>query len=278
MGGAWKGVPENVSSPMSGKNSFSHNLPHQMTVDSNIYGRYDKSEEQFTSTAAGTVQVPEVNLQNVLTGMVTILTGRNKPLVDDNYENQQGSSPSSSDVSFLASEKNGDSSQLHSSVYLPSAPQQVLMETLKYNDYKEVLETDPPEWLPDSYTTACMQCASVFTAFTCGRHHCRFCGGVFCRACTKGRCMMPVKFRLRDPQRVCDKCYDRLDPLQGMLINSLSNAVQTAKHDVLDWTSMRGWINLPVSLSMEHEIYKASNSLKIYCQVCFCFKFEHVYG
>lgn len=273
MGGAWEGgVHENVSSPMSGTNSFSHNLPHQMTVDSNIYDGYDKSQEQFTNHSTA-VQAPEVNLQNVLTGMVTILTGRNQLPVDGNYEDQQGSS---TDISFLASEKNGDCSQLHSSVYLPSLPQQVVMETLKYNDCKEVLETDPPEWLPDSYTTACMQCASAFTAFTRGRHHCRFCGGVFCRACTKGRCIMPVKFRLRDPQRVCDKCYDRLDPLQGLLINSLSNSAQTAKHDVLDWTSMRGWINLPLSLSMEHEIYKASNSLKIYYQVCFCFKFEHV--
>lgn len=78
---------------------------------------------------------------------------------------------------------------------------------------------------------------------------------------------MPVGFRERNPQRVCDACYDRLDPLQGVLINTISNAVQGAKHDVTDWTCARGWINLPIGLSMEHEIYKASNTLRNYCQV-----------
>ncbi|KAK7251238.1 hypothetical protein RIF29_34262 [Crotalaria pallida] len=67
--------------------------------------------------------------------------------------------------------------------------------------------------------------------------------------------------------RVCDSCYDRLDPLQAVLINTISNAVQVAKHDVTDWTCARGWINLPIGLSMEHEIYKASNTLRNYCQV-----------
>ena len=69
------------------------------------------------------------------------------------------------------------------------------------------------------------------------------------------------------PRGLCDACYDRLDPLQGVLINSISNAMQVAKHDVIDWTCTRGWLNLPLGLSMEHEIYKASNTLRSYCQV-----------
>ncbi|KAI8006885.1 SH3 domain-containing protein PJ696.02 [Camellia lanceoleosa] len=73
--------------------------------------------------------------------------------------------------------------------------------------------------------------------------------------------------RERNLQRVCDTCYDRLDPLQRVLINTINNAVQVAKHDVMDWTSMRGWLNLPVDLSMEYEIYKSSNTLRSYCQV-----------
>ncbi|KAJ6818151.1 uncharacterized protein M6B38_407410 [Iris pallida] len=112
-----------------------------------------------------------------------------------------------------------------------------------------------------------MLCYAHFTAFTRGRHHCRFCGGIFCRACTKGRCLMPIKFRMRDPQRVCSECYKELEPLQGVLKNSISNASQSAKHDVIDWTCGRGWLNLPVGLSMEHEIYKAVNTLRSYCQV-----------
>ncbi|CAK7352292.1 unnamed protein product [Dovyalis caffra] len=206
---------------------------------------------------------PEVNLKNVLSGIVAIITGQNKDPGGCASVNKE---VPSSNVSFLGSGKNGDT-YLHSSVYIPSAPPLLEPNGFNYTVYKEVLEAEPPEWLPDSSTTVCMQCTALFTAVTRGRHHCRFCGGVFCRTCTKGRCLLPVKFRERNPQRVCDACYDRLDPLQGVLINSISNAMQVAKHDVMDWTCTRGWLNLPVGLSMEHEIYKASNTLRSYWQV-----------
>ncbi|KAJ9687842.1 hypothetical protein PVL29_013870 [Vitis rotundifolia] len=204
---------------------------------------------------------PEVNLKNVLGGIFAILTGRNKGISDAGSQQ----SPTSN-VSFLGSGKNGDSF-LHPSVYIPSAPPLLEPSGINYSAYKEVLDAEPPEWVPDSSTTVCMQCTASFTALTRGRHHCRFCGGIFCRACTKGRSLLPVKFRERNPQRVCDACYDRLDPLQNILINSISNAAQVAKHDVMDWTCTRGWLNLPVGLSMEHEIYKSANTLRSYYQV-----------
>ncbi|WOK92075.1 hypothetical protein Cni_G00766 [Canna indica] len=203
----------------------------------------------------------EVNLKNVLGGIVEILTGKNKGGSD--VQLVQGSTPG---TLFLGYEDNGGSF-LHPSVYIPSAPPLLEAEAIDCNAYRAVLEADPPEWLPDSHSSICMQCASPFTAITRGRHHCRFCGQIFCRACTKGRCLLPVKFRERDPQRVCDACYDRLDPLQALLINSISNAMQVAKHDVVDWTCARGWFNLPVGLSMEHEIYKATSTLNNYSQV-----------
>ncbi|KAJ1387903.1 Zinc finger, FYVE/PHD-type [Sesbania bispinosa] len=206
---------------------------------------------------------PEVNLKNLLAGAFAILTGRNK--TPKTIANQLLLGPNS-DVSFLGSGKNGDI-VIDSSVYTPSAPPLFEPDGIDYGAYKEVLEAEPPEWLPDSSTTVCMQCNAPFTALTRGRHHCRFCGGVFCRGCTKGRCLLPVRFRERNPQRVCDACYDRLDPLQDVLINTISNAVQVAKHDVMDWTCARGWLNLPIGLSMEHEIYKSSNTLRSYCQV-----------
>ena len=40
-----------------------------------------------------------------------------------------------------------------------------------------------------------------------------------------------------------------------------------AKHDVMDWTCTRRWLNLPVGLSMEHEIYKSANTLRSYYQI-----------
>ncbi|XP_015888983.2 uncharacterized protein LOC107423851 [Ziziphus jujuba] len=219
----------------------------------------DSNEDPINLTP--TNRVPEVNLKNVLTGIFAILTGRNKGSSTPAYPQLP-----SSNVSFLGSGNNGDT-YLHSSVYIPSAPPLLEPNGIDYTAYKEVLEAEPPEWIPDSSTTVCMQCTAPFTAITRGRHHCRFCGGIFCRACSKGRCLLPVKFRERNPQRVCDACYDRLDPLQNVLINSISNAVQVAKHDVMDWTCTRGWLNLPVGLSMEHEIYKATNTLRSYCQV-----------
>ena len=83
-----------------------------------------------------------------------------------------------------------------------------------------------------------------------------------------------MKFRIRDPQRVCDSCYERLDPLQGLLINYNSNSMQPAKHDVTDWTSTRSWLNMPVGVSMEYEIYKATNTMKKYCQVSMVFYYS----
>ncbi|XP_010932348.1 uncharacterized protein [Elaeis guineensis] len=241
----------------SGHRSLRQGDPYQLRDENDFLDGYDSGEESCISPQPKAH--PEVNLKNVLGGIVAILTGRSKG--HGIVQPRQISS-----TTFLGSESNGDSF-LHPSVYIPSAPPLLETEAINYGAYRDVLEAEPPEWLPDSYTTVCMQCTSPFTALTRGRHHCRFCGGVFCRACTKGRCLLPVKFQERDPQRVCDACYDKLDPLQGILINSISNAMQSAKHDVMDWTSTRGWLNLPVGLSMEHEIYKAANTLRSYSQV-----------
>nr|GMC77328.1 SH3 domain-containing protein [Ipomoea batatas] len=247
-------LPDN---PNLKKNDYCYSYP---SLESDLEdGGYDSSDDQYSYVSQG--GPPEVNLRNVLSGMFAIITGRKKDAVG-NVVSQMPSS----NVSFLGSGKNGETF-LHSSVYIPSAPPLMEPNAFDYTAYKEVLEAEPPEWLKDSSTTVCMQCTAPFTALTRGRHHCRFCGGIFCRACSKGRCLLPVKFRDRNPQRVCDTCYERLDPLQGVLIHTISNAMQVAKHDVMDWTSSRAWLNLPVGFSMEYEIYKASNSLRSYAQV-----------
>lgn len=244
--------------PEGSRSSYQYPLQSEDFVD----GECDSIDEPCNSLQPYSMP-PEVNLKNVLSGIFAILTGRNKGMVDGGSQQ-----PPTSNVSFLGSGKNGDSF-LHPSVYIPSAPPLLEPTGINYSAYKEVLDAEPPEWVPDSASTLCMHCSAPFTALTRGRHHCRFCGGIFCRLCTKGRSLLPVKFRERNPQRVCDACYDRLDPLQNILINSISNAVQVAKHDVMDWTCTRGWLNLPLGLSMEHEIYKAANTLRSYYQVGF---------
>lgn len=250
--------------PQEGQNAEVLNqkvsYPYPLDSDDFMDRGYDSGEDQYPPVSRN--GPPEVNLKNVMGGIFAILTGRNK---DHSAVRSLPQLPSSN-VSFLGSAKDGET-VLHSSVYIPSAPPLLEQNAFNYNAYKDVLEAEPPEWLPDSSTTVCMQCTAPFTALTRGRHHCRFCGGIFCRVCSKGRCLLPAKFRERNPQRVCDTCYDRLDPLQAVLINTISNASQVAKHDVMDWTCSRGWLNLPVGLSMEHEIYKSTNTLRNFSQV-----------
>ncbi|KAM0918042.1 hypothetical protein ACQ4PT_009397 [Festuca glaucescens] len=244
-------------------NSFESKLAGKKQFDfdggNDFLDGYNECTDDYWGSEPPRAQKP-VNIRNLLGGIVAII-GRS--CKNDEIQQSKGSKNS---VSFLGSSSDG-CTFLHSSVYAPSAPPLLHAEALDYNIYRVVLEAEPPEWLPDSYAGSCMQCAASFTAITRGRHHCRFCGGIFCKACSKGRCLLPAKFRERNPQRVCDACYDRLDPLQNLLIISVSNASQTAKHDVMDWTSARGWLNLPIGLTMEHEIYKAAISLRSYNQV-----------
>ncbi|KAL2534427.1 RING/FYVE/PHD-type zinc finger family protein [Abeliophyllum distichum] len=229
--------------PLEGQSPKSSNqiVSYPFPVDSEDFldRGYDSGEDQSNSEQQD--GPPEVNLRNVLSGVFAILTGRNS----NKNHSALSSLPQlpSSNISFLASSKNGETF-LNASVYTPSAPPLLEPNAFNYTAYKEVLEAEPPEWLPDSSTTVCMQCNAPFTALTRGRTSLE-----------------------RNPQRVCDTCYDRLDPLQGVLINTISNAAQVAKHDVIDWTCSRGWLNLPVGLSMEHEIYKSANTLRSYCQV-----------
>lgn len=226
--------------------------PYQITDEPTCLDECDPEKNPFVSAQPRAHS--EVNLNTVLSGIVAILTGRNKGLPSIQLQHEYSSS-----ISSLPPESNG-ANFMDQSFYIPSAPP-------LGDETEKILQSDPPEWIPDSCRPMCILCKSPFTAFTRGRHHCRFCGDIFCSACSKGRCLLPVKFRVRDPQRVCDNCYDILEPLQSLLINSISNAIQPAKHDVTDWTCMRGWLNLPMGLSMEHEIYKASNTLRSYCQV-----------
>ncbi|KAI3936072.1 hypothetical protein MKW92_029529 [Papaver armeniacum] len=191
---------------------------------------------------------PEVNLKNVLGGIVAILTGQNKGQSTNNgdcFVEVGDHLDSSSPIKYLIVKDICDS--VYQNVFSPSAPPLL----------------NP---LAAFFATKCMKCDCPFTALTRGRHHCRFCGGIFCRACSKGRCLLLIKFMERSPQRVCDTCFEKLEPLQIFWVNIISNASQISKHDVTDWTCTRGWLNIPIGVSMEYEIYKSCNTLKSYCQ------------
>ncbi|KAM7492506.1 hypothetical protein LguiA_035427 [Lonicera macranthoides] len=129
---------------------------------------------------------------------------------------------------------------------------------------KEILETEPPKWLADSSASACMLCNVRFHPIMCSRHHCRFCGGLFCNECSKGRSLLPAKFRNGNPQRVCDVCCVRLESIQPHLMNKVSRASQLPTHDLTDLSTLRSWLNFPWGQSMEYEIYKATNTIRGY--------------
>ncbi|KAM3212486.1 hypothetical protein ACQJBY_065499 [Aegilops geniculata] len=130
-----------------------------------------------------------------------------------------------------------------------------------------LLETEPTKWLPDSAAPSCMLCGARFHPVICSRHHCRFCGGIFCGGCSKGRSLMPPKFGTSDPQRVCDVCGVRLECIQPYLMNQISRACQLPTKDLTDLSTLRSWLNLPWAPTMEYEIYKAANSIHGYCKV-----------
>lgn len=136
-----------------------------------------------------------------------------------------------------------------------------------FGNAKEILDIEPPKWLADSAAAACMLCNVRFHPIMCSRHHCRFCGGIFCNECSKGRCLLPSKFRIEDPQRVCDVCTVRLEFVQPYLMDQVSRASQLPIHDLTDLSTLRSWLNFPWGQSMEYEIYKAANIVRGYNKV-----------
>ncbi|CAL5393854.1 unnamed protein product [Camellia sinensis] len=136
-----------------------------------------------------------------------------------------------------------------------------------FGNAREILEAEPPKWLADSAASACMLCNVRFHPIMCSRHHCRFCGGIFCNQCSKGRSLLPAKFHTGNPLRVCDVCCVRLDSVQSYLMDQVSRAAQLPTHDLTDLSTLRSWLNFPWGQSMEYEIYKATNTIRGYNQV-----------
>lgn len=136
-----------------------------------------------------------------------------------------------------------------------------------FGSVKEILEAEPPKWLADSAASACMLCNVRFHPIMCSRHHCRFCGGIFCNECSKGRSLLPTKFLKGNPERVCDVCCVRLDSVQSYLMDQVSRAAQLPTSDLTDLSTLRSWLNFPWGQSMEYEIYKATNTIRGYNKV-----------
>ncbi|CAN0912985.1 Early endosome antigen 1 [Linum grandiflorum] len=142
----------------------------------------------------------------------------------------------------MGSEKAWISNQLLEQAWKEIA--QTLPEA-NFGNSREMLEAEPPRWLADITVSACMLCGVRFHPIMCSRHHCRFCGRIFCGQCSKGRSLLPGKFRTANPERVCDVCCVKLESVQPYLMDQVSHAAQLPTHDVTDLSTLRSWVNFP---------------------------------
>jgi hypothetical protein len=60
-------------------------------------------------------------------------------------------------------------------------------------------------WMPDESARTCIGCGQAFGWFV-RRHHCRFCGRIFCNNCSSRRCD-GTKYGLGTNDRICEQCF-----------------------------------------------------------------------
>eukprot|EP00850_Spirogloea_muscicola_P012440 SM000080S22955 [mRNA] locus=s80:294723:298438:- [translate_table: standard] len=236
-------------------------------------GFTDKGSGRRTSAHGGSLAgVPqaEVNLWNVMVGALEIFkrgAGANREELPISFESGAKVAVSGPHSGRDVAGRGNQESEKAVACHVPSAPPLLTGVGDDVRAVRAVLEAEPPQWMPDSSAATCMQCDAAFGPLGCFRHHCRFCGGVFCRSCTSQRCLLPVQFREREPQRVCDTCLERLAPVQRLLLDRVSNAAQVALYDVTDASSLRSWLNNPLGSSLQEEIFKATSTLRSYATV-----------
>uniref|UniRef100_A0A671QDN9 Pleckstrin homology and FYVE domain containing 1 n=1 Tax=Sinocyclocheilus anshuiensis TaxID=1608454 RepID=A0A671QDN9_9TELE len=88
-------------------------------------------------------------------------------------------------------------------------------------------------WIPDMASAICMRCSKRFNIAN-RRHHCRRCGYIVCRACSKSRALIPnISSR---PVRICRACVsmdsepDRCDEVNYAETHHVLHLSQEQKH------------------------------------------------
>ncbi|KAH9598503.1 FYVE zinc finger [Trypanosoma melophagium] len=80
------------------------------------------------------------------------------------------------------------------------------------------------EWKSDGKIFSCEKCDITFS-FSCRRHHCRYCGGIFCASCSKIFVQLP-QLATKKPQRICGTCHSILST---PLLNELAKSQKQSK-------------------------------------------------
>lgn len=119
----------------------------------------------------------------------------------------------------------------------------------------------PPPWVDDRTTDRCMYpgCTVMFDSIYERRHHCRFCGLVFCQGCSFRNAMLPPEWGIKEPQRVCHMCHALLNPYQAQWVRSNANA---ERENFLDDDETSRYMNSPLRFTLGGEIRKASYTLQ----------------
>ena len=133
----------------------------------------------------------------------------------------------------------------------------------------------PARWVPDSHPSCeCCPLTGLQFDWVRRKHHCRLCGGVFSMECCWRRALLPEDMIMvnpsapggpsakphnrRNPQRVCDICFEAALPLQDYLLPN-SNSEQDL---AFDETARARYFNKPIAFNMEDEIKKAAYSIR----------------
>eukprot|EP00924_Labyrinthula_sp_SR-Ha-C_P004522 maker-scaffold_1-snap-gene-3.1-mRNA-1 protein AED:0.01 eAED:0.01 QI:0/1/0.75/1/1/1/4/29/813 len=112
-------------------------------------------------------------------------------------------------------------------------------------------------WVPDYHVDKCKLCDNEFSAIL-RKHHCRYCGNIFCAYCACDFLLLPGSFKLNTTQRVCTKCAGLLKPLQEYLIKKscstslFFNETKAVKLDKMDTFSNSEEFNLFLTLEEEN--------------------------
>ncbi|KAI3684120.1 hypothetical protein L6452_33339 [Arctium lappa] len=120
-------------------------------------------------------------------------------------------------------------------------------------------------WMPDHSCRVCYECDSQFTLFN-RRHHCRFCGRVFCAKCTHNWVPAHSNIIREDSGkiRVCSYCFNQWH--QGGLATSADHEIQVTSLDLSTSPSAASFISTKSSDSSCITFTSLPNSVRSYQQ------------
>ncbi|KAM7471908.1 hypothetical protein LguiA_010091 [Lonicera macranthoides] len=120
-------------------------------------------------------------------------------------------------------------------------------------------------WMPDQSCRVCYDCDSQFTWLN-RRHHCRFCGRVFCAKCTANWVPAASSEQREDWEkiRVCNYCFKEWE--QGLVTTVVDNEVQVTSLDLSTSPSATSFVSTKSSDTADSSSITLPHSVGSYQQ------------